>query len=211
MVIADSTDVLVQVTDRTRGTRFTRHLDVASPDLTSAEWIVEAPSQCSDSGFCPQLPLTRFRSLAFTNTYATGNKVGGDDLEPELDRRPSLQLVPRSYRAFGDRNDQASRAGGAGAAVSALTPDGTGFTVNWLANPSRGTARASRASRGRAAAACLRPWVRSVERGGCSQATTAGFLVVPTSVCFFPAACSCPDCAWQVCARSALVAVRAGA
>ena len=133
-ILADSTGLLLQVTDRTRHTRFTRHIDVASPDLHSAEWIVEAPVQCSAGGYCRQMPLTKFAPLAFTHTYATGNKIGAT-LSSGNWLVKSLRLVPRSYRAFGGPVEQASRAGGAGAAVSALTPDGTGFTVNWLANP----------------------------------------------------------------------------
>ena len=136
-ILADSTGLLLQVTDRTRHTRFTRHIDVASPDLHSAEWIVEAPVQCSSGGYCRQMPLTKFAPLAFTHTYAIGNKVGAT-LSSGNWLVKSLRLVPRSYRAFGGPVEQASRAGGAGAAVSALTPDGTGFTVNWLANPVAG-------------------------------------------------------------------------
>ena len=136
-ILADSTGLLLQVTDRTRHTRFTRHIDVASPDLHSAEWIVEAPVQCSAGGYCRQMPLTKFAPLAFTHTYAIGNKIGAT-LSSGNWLVKSLRLVPRSYRAFGGPVEQASRAGGAGAAVSALTPDGTGFTVNWLANPVAG-------------------------------------------------------------------------
>ena len=46
-VYIKDTDVLVQVKDRTRHTVFTRHLQMATPDLTSAEWIAEAPSECT--------------------------------------------------------------------------------------------------------------------------------------------------------------------
>ena len=54
-VVVNGTDILVQVNDRTRRVRFTKHLTMASPDLSSAEWITEAPSQCGSSGFCPSL------------------------------------------------------------------------------------------------------------------------------------------------------------
>ncbi len=127
-------DILVQLTDRTRGTRFTRHLSMTTPDLTSAEWVVEAPNLCDDSGFCKQPPLTRFRSIAFTNTYATGNGLGGTISSPNWISTP-IQLVPRARRFFGDRNDPAAVAGRWGATPSDLLPDGTGFTVRWQANP----------------------------------------------------------------------------
>jgi Peptidase A4 family len=134
VVKANGSDILVQVTDRTRGTRFTRHLSMSSPDLTSAEWIAEAPTLCNDSGYCKQLPITRFRSFSFTRTYATGNAAGGTITTPGW-TSTSLQLVPRSRRFFGDRNDPTASAGDAGAAPSALGPDGTGFTVTWQTSP----------------------------------------------------------------------------
>ncbi len=135
VVKASGSDILVQVIDRTRGTRFTRHLSMRSPDLTSAEWIAEAPTLCTDGGFCKQLPLTRFRSLDFTRTFATGNDVGGTITSPSW-TSTVLQLVPRSRRFFGDRNDPTAAAGDAGAATSAPAPDGTGFTVTWRASRS---------------------------------------------------------------------------
>jgi hypothetical protein len=134
VVKANGSDILVQVTDRTRGTRFTRHLSMDSPDLTSAEWIAEAPTLCNDSGYCKQLPITRFRPFAFTRTYATGNSAGGTITSPYW-TSTSLQLIPRSRRFFGDRNDPTASAGDAGAAPSWLQPDGAGFTVTWQASP----------------------------------------------------------------------------
>ena len=134
VVKASGSDILVQVTDRTRGTRFTRHLTMTSPDLTSAEWIAEAPTLCNDSGFCKQLPITRFHSFAFTRTFATGNGSGGTITSPSW-TSTSLQLVPRSRRFFGDRNDPTASAGDAGAIPSSLQSDGTGFTVTWRPSP----------------------------------------------------------------------------
>ena len=125
-ILADSTGLLLQVTDRTRHTRFTRHIDVASPDLHSAEWIVEAPVQCSAGGYCRQMPLTKFAPLAFTHTYATGNKIGATPFERELAREVA---AARSALLPGVRRARSSRPRGRAApapAVSALTPDGTG-------------------------------------------------------------------------------------
>ena len=59
-VVVDGTDVLVQVIDRTRKARFTKHLTMAAPDLTSAEWVAEAPAECGGFGECRQIPLTNF-------------------------------------------------------------------------------------------------------------------------------------------------------
>jgi hypothetical protein len=127
--------VLVQVNDRSRHVVFTRHLTMAAPDLSSAEWIAEAPSQCSDGGFCPQLALTRFTTLTFSRTFAKGNTTAGTISSPNW-TSTALQLVPRgAHHFFGDRNDPTGVSGAAGAIPSALTPDGSGFTVTWQANP----------------------------------------------------------------------------
>jgi hypothetical protein len=135
VVKVNGTDVLVQVIDRTRKTRFTKHLTMATPDLTSAEWIAEAPSSCSESGFCRQIALTNFGSLTFTRSFATGNGTGGTISSPNWELT-GLQLVPRSHRFYGDPNDSAAGGyGGAGANPSAVSSDGTGFGVTWQANP----------------------------------------------------------------------------
>jgi hypothetical protein len=136
-ILAEDGGLVLQVTDRTRHTRFTRRVTMASPDLHSAEWIVEAPVQCSTDNFCKQTPLTHFAPLTFTHTFATGNGVGGTVTSANW-LVTSLRLVPRSYRAFGGPVEQAARGGGAGAVPSALAADGTGFTIDWLANPATG-------------------------------------------------------------------------
>jgi len=130
-VLIKGTDVLVQVKNRTRHTVFTRHLKMATPDLTSAEWIAEAPSECSVTGFCRTVPLTNFGSITFSKIAALGNGQGGTLTGPGWEATP-IQLVPRARRFFGDLNASASST--AGASPANLTPDGSGFTVNWVAD-----------------------------------------------------------------------------
>ncbi len=133
-VVVNGTDVLVQVKDRTRRATFTKHLTMASPDLTSAEWIAEAPALCGSNGACRDLALTNFGSVTFTRTFAKGNNIGGTISSPTW-TSTAIQLVPRSHRFFGG-NDPYAGAGAAGAAPTGLAPDGSGFTVNWQASPS---------------------------------------------------------------------------
>ncbi len=133
-IVVDATGLLVQVIDRTRQRRFTRHLTVASPDLTSAEWITEAPSECSADGSCSQTALAAFAPFQFSRSFAKGNGVPGTISSPSW-LVTGLRLVPRSYRAFGGPDGQASLAGGAGAEPSALTAGGSGFAVTWQATP----------------------------------------------------------------------------
>ena len=137
-VLVKGTDVLVQVKNRTRHTSFTRHLPMQNPDLTSAEWITEAPSECTATGLCRTVPLTNFGSVTFSKIATLGNGQGGRLSGPGWESTP-IQLVPRARRFFGDVN--ASATSTAGASPTSLSSDGSAFTVNWVADatPSGGT------------------------------------------------------------------------
>jgi hypothetical protein len=76
-VVVTGSNVLVQVIDRTRGTRSTTRLHAASPDLTSAEWLAEIPNSCDSAGNCQPRQETRFGSIAFTRTFATAATMAG--------------------------------------------------------------------------------------------------------------------------------------
>jgi hypothetical protein len=138
-VVVTGTEVLMQIKDRTRKTVFTKRVTLASPDLTSAEWIAEAPSECSSNGFCRQVPLANFGSLTFTKVAALASIVGlgdqGGTIASTLWQSTPIQLVPRTRRFFGDvveRPDAST--GSAGATPVGLTGDGSSFSVNWVAN-----------------------------------------------------------------------------
>jgi hypothetical protein len=130
-VLVNGTEVLVQVKNRTRHTSFTKRLQMAEPDLTSAEWIAEAPSECTVSGLCRTVPLTNFGSVTFSKIAALGNNQGGTLTGPGWESTP-IQLVPRARRFFGDVNASAQSTAGASPTTGAA--DGSSFTVNWVAN-----------------------------------------------------------------------------
>jgi len=69
-VKVNGTQVVLQIRNLTRKTNFTKTLFMAEPDLSSAEWIAEAPTGCNASG-CAQLPLAKFSPLTFTKSSAT--------------------------------------------------------------------------------------------------------------------------------------------
>ncbi|HEX7083865.1 MAG TPA: G1 family glutamic endopeptidase [Gaiellaceae bacterium] len=132
-VNVSGTDVLVQVKNRTRRSAFTRHLPMESPDLSSAEWIAEAPSACSSLGECHVLPLADFGSVGFTRIATIANTHGGTLTDPTWSAA-ALTLVPHKAGSpfFGVPGD----AGKAGAAPAAFTADGRGFSVGWVADAS---------------------------------------------------------------------------
>lgn len=129
-VVASGSKILVQIIDRTRGTRFTRRLTMSAPDLTSAEWIAEAPAECSSGNDCQQFSLTNFNSVTFSRTFAIGNGTSGTITSPAW-TATAMQLVPSAHRFFGGLNNTRSGPAGAGASPLALAPDGSGFTIDW--------------------------------------------------------------------------------
>jgi hypothetical protein len=64
-------EVTLTITDLTRGTTFTRTVKDSNVDDTSAEWIAEAPSDCSSDSDCTVLPLADFGAVRFSNASAT--------------------------------------------------------------------------------------------------------------------------------------------
>ena len=119
-VLINGNDVLVQIKNRTRHTVFTKHVPMEAPDLTSAEWIAEAPSECTALGFCRTVALTNFGSVTFSKVAALGNGAGGTLNGPGWQATP-IQLVPRARRFFGDVNASANSTAGASPANLAAT------------------------------------------------------------------------------------------
>ena len=74
--------VTLRFTDVTKGTSVTEHQRASALDLSSAEWIAEAPSQCDQSGNCVPTPLTNFGTVAFSNLSATSSGHTGTVADP---------------------------------------------------------------------------------------------------------------------------------
>jgi hypothetical protein len=62
--------VTLRLTDSTSHKQFSRRVTVTSVDVSSADWIVEAPSECVNANLCQTLPLTDFGSVRFTAARA---------------------------------------------------------------------------------------------------------------------------------------------
>jgi hypothetical protein len=145
-VVVNGTHVLMQIKNRTRKTSFTKRATFATPDLTSAEWIAEAPSECSSNGYCRQLPLANFGSVTFTRIAALATVQGidppdqGGTITSPLWQATPIQLVPqRTRRYFGDRIERPDAlTGAAGAKPSSVSDDGRSFGVDWVANAASG-------------------------------------------------------------------------
>jgi hypothetical protein len=111
----------------TRRTVVNKKVKMAAPDLTSAEWIAEAPASCSGSGRCSVLPLANFGSVDFLQAAATGSRHSGLIPDPAWAATAISLDGSRSGTPgfFGDRG---------GAQASAVPSDvstGGSFSVAW--------------------------------------------------------------------------------
>ena len=69
--------VSMRLRNLTLRTVVNKKLAMTRPDLSSAEWIAEAPSSCNSSGRCSVLPLANFGSVNFLKAAATGSGHSG--------------------------------------------------------------------------------------------------------------------------------------
>jgi hypothetical protein len=103
-------------------------------DTSSAEWIVEAPSDCVSASSCQTLPLANFGSAGFSAAHAVSTAGrNGAILSPWWDVT-SIVLASRGGRQF---ISNATGSTGASAQPSALSGGGSSFTVSYrlIASP----------------------------------------------------------------------------
>jgi Peptidase A4 family len=130
-VLVQGTQVTLQLTNSTRHIRVTRRVTVQQPDLTSAEWIAEAPSSCSSSGRCQTLPLADFGTVSFTRAATTGDAHAGTISDPAWQPTPLelAELGPDGVDpSFADVRPSPATSG---ASPGPLSVDGRGFAVAW--------------------------------------------------------------------------------
>jgi hypothetical protein len=129
-VLVQGTQVTLQLTNTTRRVRVTRRVTVPEPDLTSAEWIAEAPSSCSSTGSCRTLPLADFGSVSFTRAAATGDGHAGTIVDPAWQATP-LELAELGPGGPDPRFADMASTSASGASPGPLSTDGRGFAVAW--------------------------------------------------------------------------------
>lgn len=133
----------------TRGTSFTKVLRASVVDVTSAEWIVEAPSLCTNSGQCVTAPLAPFSTTTFTAARAVSStgKVGTIG-EPAWHATAIDLNAAGGGRRFIDARGEAGAGRGVAAATTGdLDATGGSFAVSYASpGPVGGTAPAGTAS-----------------------------------------------------------------
>lgn len=132
--------VSLRIENRTRHTASSTEVRMASPSLSSAEWIVEAPSSCSRYGRCRPLPLANFGTASFSNAGTIAGSHAGT-ISDAAWRATAIELGNGNTAAtyFASRLWQAqgepSTVSPAGATPASLSDDGASFTVTWRGTP----------------------------------------------------------------------------
>jgi hypothetical protein len=107
---------------------FRKRLFAPSIDVSSAEWIVEAPSECVSQYACQALPLANFGSVAFASATATSTTgTTGSIFDPRW-WRTKIELMPGAQRFIVARSTSDT----AGTATpSTLADGGSRFDVTY--------------------------------------------------------------------------------
>jgi peptidase A4-like protein len=114
-VSVDGGVATLTLADVTTGQTFTTQATPSILDISSAEWIAEAPSACFSANRCAQLMLANFGTVEFSGSSTTANGHVGT-------------ISDGSWSAT-----SIDLGGGAGAATpAALSADGSDFTVAFV-------------------------------------------------------------------------------
>jgi hypothetical protein len=131
--------VVVSIQDQTIHHRFRKTFHPSAVDVTSAEWILEAPSACVfGSTACQTLPLTDFGQAVFRNARAqtTTGQVG--TISNSAWHRTKINLSAQGQVFGGNRPGVTTL--GASATPSGLNSYGGSFTITY--RPGHGTRNA---------------------------------------------------------------------
>jgi peptidase A4-like protein len=90
--------VHLRLTDRTRRRTLSKRIRAAAVDVTSAEWIVEAPTWCDSAGDCAVAPLTDFGSIQITGARAQTAAGTWGSVDSPLWRATRVTLVPDPFQ-----------------------------------------------------------------------------------------------------------------
>ena len=143
-VTVDGSSVTIQLTNATTGGSFEKTLPVSNPDVSSAEWIAEAPSTCQQGlSNCTPLPLADFGTAQFSGASATTTDGHTGTISDSDWQAAAVTLSPdASQQGFGSQFTSYD-SGSAGATPSSLSSDGSSFSVAYSADAGSGSTSTS--------------------------------------------------------------------
>ena len=134
-VTVNGSAVTITVSNDTTGQSTTKNVTMPNqPDVSTAEWIAEAPSQCDSTGGCQPLTLADFGKVGFTNSSATASGHTGTISDSAWTAQP-VTLSPGG----GVTDVAASGSSSGGAQPTDLSSDGSSFSVSYVGTSSATT------------------------------------------------------------------------
>lgn len=100
-------EVSLRIEDASTGAVFAHTIRVAVVDDSTAEWVVEAPSQCVGDQPCSVLPLADFGQVDFTSATASTGGSSGSSAGPHWSTA-ALELEQRPRPLHGGASDEYS-------------------------------------------------------------------------------------------------------
>ena len=127
--------VVISLDDVTRHTGFKKTLNANVIDVSSAEWIAEAPSQCVSIDACQTLPLADFAPTKFDSATVKSSTGHAGSISDRSWGWTKINLTPggRRYAAY---NGSGPAAGAA--STSSLISGGRSFSVSWALASAQG-------------------------------------------------------------------------
>jgi hypothetical protein len=135
--------VSIRLADVTRHRSFHKSFHAPTIDISSAEWIVEAPSECVSANSCRTLPLADFASTTFGAAAVRSSTGHAGSISDPAWRWTKITLTPGGRR-FTTYQGQGSA--NAAAMPSSLLSEGSSFDVSY-AHASEQGARLRRGSK----------------------------------------------------------------
>jgi hypothetical protein len=132
--------VELQVTDQTQGWTWTRNITFSMQDISTADWIVEAPVTCL-SYVCSEANLANFGSVGMTAISATtsagetGTLTDSNWTVLPIQLVPGTVLVPNLNPEAPGPAETGKASSPAGATPGAVSPDGSSFSITWVPKP----------------------------------------------------------------------------
>jgi hypothetical protein len=144
-VTVDGSNVTIQLANATTGESFEKTLQANNPDVSSAEWIAEAPSTCSQGvSDCTPLSLADFGTAQFSGASATTTDGHTGTISDSSWQTAAVTLSPSAAQeGFGAQFASYDSSGSAGATPSSLSSDGSSFAVAWSSDASSGSSSGS--------------------------------------------------------------------
>jgi Peptidase A4 family len=134
-VTVSGSSVTVALTDQTSGGSFNKTLSMSNPDVSSAEWVAEAPSSCDQSADgCTPLPLADFGTIDFSGASATSTDGHTGTISDSDWAAAAVSLSPSAQDMGFGGSQFTSQQSSAGATPSSLSSDGSSFSVAYSAD-----------------------------------------------------------------------------